>query len=954
MRNYAIILLIFIAFVSCNTKKEQITFETLTYNEKALLFPDKNDTIPYATLSYKLTYPKTFKNAEKLEHLQKIFQEYFWGEGYYKYNSPKEAQDAYVKSYIENYRQEMQADFISQKEQNPDDIMYYIYSYTDEINDSITLYNDAILSFRVSSYSYSGGARPTTYFTLKTIDLNSLKEIKPKDVFIESYETELAEIIRSKLLRTVEENGGNKSFFFDFEDIMPNDNFYLTQKGVQFTYNAYKIASGAVGHFDVEITYQELQHILQQEKIQSYFKDVTFENTADIADAKPIKNNDITDYQNPEIAYVKNDKLYFYYQENEVIKEFKEEQEPVFNCTFHSTENKLYYTIVKNGTLWLKQVDFRDDGTANVSSLGNFNISKNKCISETTNEKSKLLYHQNKVYLIHDFIWDMYSFGKVTAYDLTSNKVKLSKFSPHQIEKKAFQFKTKNPALSTKNQQLFYTQQGVITSLSDNIDFNVSKSEESNLEFVSFSFSADKTKLLFGVVEGFGDLPHGPFCVADTDGKNQQKLIKDGLPSEYKPLWIGNQLVFIRSKKKTEDEYIEQICITNAKDNAYSVIDENIDYFTVKSSPSATAQKEKLEFVVKNLEKATFQPVREGWQHDYGISEGGLLNKYEYIHSLLGYEQLQAILDYPIFLSGPHTKSDLNLNAEYSFGHYNPKFVSELRNDINEIISNKTFVKYTKPIIEKYDIPAFLKKYKTVYDIIKNNVEDFNEIKTKYLNDIENNTWGRNSYRSVLPDIIRTEPYWNWGETSYHFWVRRDIDNTKEIWIGIINDILNAYGYSNKSKPVKFYNNIKYTVTGSKREDERGYNFHVYNKKTSEQYDFNLENIKHTIQLFYGGVVNDYLVIDEGTGSIRNLIIVDMSNGKIVKQNIMAEYYELKGHKIHYWRQIDVLPESVSPPPCNKEEGVPDEQYGYIEKFVFNFKTLEVEKLNEYECVYFQ
>lgn len=956
MKNYAIVLLTFIAFVACNKKKEHITFETLTHNEKALLFPDKKDTIPYATLSYEFTYPKTFKNAEKLQDLQKIFQELFWGKGYGKYNSPKEAKDAYVKSYIENYRKEMQDDFTSQKKQNQDDTMDYIYSYVDEIKDSITFYNDAVLSYYVSNYTYTGSARPNVYFTLKTIDLNSLSEINLKDIFIDGYETELGEIIRSKLLSVVEENGGDKSFFFDFENIMPNDNFHLTQTGIQFTYNPYEIAAGAIGSFDVKISYQELQHLIQQEETLSYFKGTNFENKANASDAKLIENNDITDYENPEIAYVKNDKIYFYYLENKKIKEFKEEKEPVFNCAFHPEENKLYYTVIRNNSLWLKEADFSKN-TVEIVSLTNFNLSQSECISEMSDQKSNLFYYRDKIYLIHDFSWDVYYFKGAKCYSVASKKIEKTEYIAADIHDLVHQLKYSHPELKTKNEQLLYTHEGVTTNLSDKIDINVNLSDDLGLDFMyyQFKFSDDKSKLLFAAMESFGDLPHGPFCVADTDGKNQQELIEDGVSFQCKPIWIGNQLIFIRYNEVAEYKHVKQFCITNAKDNSYKVIDENVDYFTVKSLPPETEQKKKLEFVAKNIEKATFKPVRVGWQHDYGFDKGGLLNKYEYVRSLLSYGQLQAILDYPIFLSGPHTKDALNLNDEFSFGHYNPKFVSELREDINEIISKKSFVKYTKPIMEKYDIPTLLKGYKTIYDIAKNNPEEFNEIKTKYMNGIKEKTWQEGSYRSVLPDTIKSEDYWNWGETSYHFWIRRDIDNTKEIWIGIINDILKTYGYSTDSNSTEFFNNEKYTVIGSEREDGLGYNFHVYNKKSSKQYDFKLENIKNTIQLFYAAVVNDYLVLDDGTSNIRNLIIIDMYNGKIVQQDIVyVGAYELKDHKIFYWRQIDVLPKSVSPPTCYIADGTAEEQYGYVEKCALNVETLAVEQLNEYECVYFQ
>ncbi len=81
-----------------------------------------------------------------------------------------------------------------------------------------------------------------------------------------------------------------------------------------------------------------------------------------------------------------------------------------------------------------------------------------------------------------------------------------------------------------------------------------------------------------------GDLAHGPYCVADVDGSHQQLLVEDGLPSEFKPFWVGNQAVFLRYKEETseEEKAISQLCITKSENNAIAVIEEGIDYFTVR------------------------------------------------------------------------------------------------------------------------------------------------------------------------------------------------------------------------------------------------------------------------------------------------------------------------------------------------------------------------------------
>ncbi|QCX00767.1 hypothetical protein FGM00_11855 [Aggregatimonas sangjinii] len=201
-----------------------------------------------------------------------------------------------------------------------------------------------------------------------------------------------------------------------------------------------------------------------------------------------------------------------------------------------------------------------------------------------------------------------------------------------------------------------------------------------------------------------------------------------------------------------------------------------------------------LDYLAKNLDQATFTPVREGWQFDYGFTDGWLLNKYEYVRSLVTYKRFQAMLDYPIYLSGPHTGDTLNLDAKYSFGHYNPKFVTQLHKSALILMNEEAFVANTKPLLQQYGILDFLRKHKHIHEITQEYPDEFESITSNFKSGIKDESWPEGGYRSMVPSVLDTYAYWNWSETSYHFWVRRDVDGTKDLWLGLITDVLNAYG----------------------------------------------------------------------------------------------------------------------------------------------------------------
>ena len=202
-----------------------------------------------------------------------------------------------------------------------------------------------------------------------------------------------------------------------------------------------------------------------------------------------------------------------------------------------------------------------------------------------------------------------------------------------------------------------------------------------------------------------------------------------------------------------------------------------------------------LRYIAENLDDATYSPIGEGWSYDYGLKEGWILSKFEYIRSLITYKEFQAKSGYPIYLSGPHTKDELNLNSKYTFGHYNPKFVKLLHKATLSLTSNKAFINNTKPLLEEYGILDFLYKHKEVYEITQKYPDEYQQIKSDFIKRIKDETWEEGGYREMIPEQIYSEYYWNWSETSYHFWVRRDIDETIDLWTAIISDVLDAYDY---------------------------------------------------------------------------------------------------------------------------------------------------------------
>ncbi len=278
------------------------------------------------------------------------------------------------------------------------------------------------------------------------------------------------------------------------------------------------------------------------------------------------------------IAYVKEGKLYFYYPESAETKPLEAETDSVFNCVFNKDEDIIYYTVIRNGVLWLREAKFQADNEVIIKDLCDLKIKKEDCISETYGEKAMMMINKNNdVILKHAFMWNCYGFSKMLVYSpQKGGQTAKYKIYDYKIESDFFNF-SDFLECEFKDNNLIYDGNNLTKDLNLKPD-----EEQTEVEFLYFKFSKDKSKLMFGALLGFGDLAHGAFCIANIDGTHQQKLNDDGLSSEFRPYWYDNQAVFVREIEGEADDYTTQFCITNADDNGISVIAENIDFYAVR------------------------------------------------------------------------------------------------------------------------------------------------------------------------------------------------------------------------------------------------------------------------------------------------------------------------------------------------------------------------------------
>ena len=242
------------------------------------------------------------------------------------------------------------------------------------------------------------------------------------------------------------------------------------------------------------------------------------------------------------IAY--QDSLLFFYNVDEdmTIPFHLLEPDEIFNFVFDPDGKTLYYTVVRDGILWLRQATFGGE-EPQLEDLVNLNIPKESSISETSVEHSRLMYKDGKLLIPNGFSWEAYCFTTFRVYTIASRKLQDADWDRYVSlmeigeEREAQHF-------STKSDQLYYRNGSKLVCVTDKLNLEEQKEEES-IEYMQYSISPDRSKVAFGAMLMFGDVAHGPLCIANADGSQQQILVEDGVSDEQPPLWIGNRLFFI-------------------------------------------------------------------------------------------------------------------------------------------------------------------------------------------------------------------------------------------------------------------------------------------------------------------------------------------------------------------------------------------------------------------------
>ncbi len=250
-----------------------------------------------------------------------------------------------------------------------------------------------------------------------------------------------------------------------------------------------------------------------------------------------------------DIMYFRGSKFCFFSVERMDSVVYEGETDEIVNYSFVPGTLGLYYSVCKDSMMVLKYIDF-DSEEPTPKHIVNWGLPCDSCITETYGTYSALRVSDDGRYfgVNYDFSWDGYWFTKIKVYDN-----ELHKFVTSQNVEKLYSYFESSSDDEEENDDDVST----ISFSEDEYDYDSDdedlpklhnyyceqkgkgkicltdklKFDETPEEYYAGMVSPKGDRVVFGAVTGWGDFPHGPYCIASLDGKYQ--MILDGTDLSY-------------------------------------------------------------------------------------------------------------------------------------------------------------------------------------------------------------------------------------------------------------------------------------------------------------------------------------------------------------------------------------------------------------------------------------
>ena len=263
-----------------------------------------------------------------------------------------------------------------------------------------------------------------------------------------------------------------------------------------------------------------------------------------------------------DVALFDNGKVTFYNNETKEFVPFDVETDSVINGVFLE-DYSFYYTVKIGEELYLKNIYMSTYNTAPVM-VTDWGLKIDDCVSQTYGKASPLvcLPSYYRVGINYNFSWDFYNFADIKFYDYSERK-KLNGWSEDEetetdlFDDDFLQYEEDMESFMTFEGNYYYLSEEDPICVSNKINFRDYVSDPSYFEgpeYVFYSIDPTRTMVAYSALIEWGDLGHGPLCVASLDGE-MQIAIKDTDASDLSYGWLNDgSLLYVGSEPRPTDD----------------------------------------------------------------------------------------------------------------------------------------------------------------------------------------------------------------------------------------------------------------------------------------------------------------------------------------------------------------------------------------------------------------
>jgi hypothetical protein len=262
-------LLVCTTFFSCTSK----TIKTEEKDFVKKFYLSKDTTKGALSVDIEVEFPVAFANKEILQSIRATLITDLFGNEYISH-----AND----SIVQLFTSELYTEYKENNEPLLDDLdSTNRYSFDNEhtLSGFSLLSDKKIYVYGIERYVNMGGAHGLETRNYYNFDLKTGKLITEKELFKANFQSELASLLKKRIVEQSKEYRDEKNSepILDLEDtdywtdsIKANDNFYITDEGINYVFNPYEIAPYYMGQTEITLPYNRLKDLIKPNSIVAY------------------------------------------------------------------------------------------------------------------------------------------------------------------------------------------------------------------------------------------------------------------------------------------------------------------------------------------------------------------------------------------------------------------------------------------------------------------------------------------------------------------------------------------------------------------------------------------------------------------------------------------------------------------------------------------------------------